>query len=263
MTDKKKQSDCSIKYLTTVDSTNLYAKRNYESLQNKTLIVAEQQTAGKGRLDRTWLSPVNENIYASFVVKRPNFPIYMATWICGLATLQTLREFTEDTSLPLWLKWPNDVYCSYKKISGILCEGVLDNKNQIDGIIIGVGININSSSEFLSQLDQAATSLKIETAHDEAYDLKIIAEKLAVNFEKYFNVAESSTELLYQLWRNENKLINQRISIISPNNECLEGIVKDINENGEIVFEIDDKEQIILCGDIKIQKETIKNLQFS
>ena len=262
MTEKKIQSDCTIKYLTAVDSTNLYAKRNYESLDDKTLVIAGEQTAGKGRLDRKWLSPVNENIYASFVVKNPNFPIYMATWICGLATLQTLRECAGKVSLPLWLKWPNDVYCSYKKISGILCEGVLDKQNKISGIIIGVGININSSIEYLSQLDQAATSLRIETTSEMPYELSVIAEKLAINFEKYYNVAFSSTDLLYQLWRNENKLINQRISIVLPNNECLEGVVKNINENGEIVFKIDGKEEIILCGDIKIQKETIKNLQF-
>ncbi|UDQ97059.1 biotin--[acetyl-CoA-carboxylase] ligase [Lentisphaerota bacterium WC36G] len=262
MVQKNTIGSIEIKCLESVDSTNRYVKDNFDSLGNYSLTYALQQTAGRGRLNRTWLSPKNDNVYASIVVKNPPFPIHMVTWICGLATIKTLRSFSEKKELPLWLKWPNDVYCGYKKISGILCEGILNKNNTLDGLVIGVGININSTSEYLAQLDQAATSLKIVTERDNNYQIADLVAEFAECFKDYFNLTVGSQELLYELWRKENKLLNQKIDIVDAQNNTLKGIVKDLTKNGEIIFEIDQKEQIILCGDIKIQKETIKNLQF-
>ena len=98
-----------------IDSTNKYALRNFKILENKLLIAAKEQTEGVGRFGKTWESPGNVNLYASFVLKKPAFNILKTSWIGGLAVLNTLRETAPDLSF--WLKWPNDVFIKEKKNS--------------------------------------------------------------------------------------------------------------------------------------------------
>ena len=109
--------------LESVDSTNTYAKDNFNVLADGTLVCAEMQTAGRGRLGRRWLSPAGTNIYASLVMKRIDNPFY-ATVTSSLSTLAML--FAAWPRGSFFIKWPNDIYSGCRKISGILCEAAID-----------------------------------------------------------------------------------------------------------------------------------------
>lgn len=148
----------------TIDSTNNWAKLNAHLFdQNKIqLITADQQTGGRGRFNRTWVSPAFQNIYATFCfqfdIKRSD--LQNIPQVLSLSTLKILKQLNFQPKI----KWPNDILISNKKLAGILCETVIFEQSLT--IILGIGININMSSEYFEKIDQPATSLKALSGHD-------------------------------------------------------------------------------------------------
>lgn len=127
-----------------------------------TVILAEHQTAGKGRLGRSWISPPNKNIFCSIILKDPRLQPYV-TWI-PLATGLAISEAIQSVqSIGSSLKWPNDLLINNKKLCGILCEGT--SGTQTSGTwIVGFGINVNSTKDdFPPELQPTLTSLALET----------------------------------------------------------------------------------------------------
>ena len=124
-----------------------------------TVGIAEEQTAGKGRLGRTWVSPKGENIYFSLLLRPDAAPRHAAslTLVMGLSTAQAIRE---TTGLPVGIKWPNDVVINHRKVCGILTEMKADPE-KIDYVVIGIGINVNQT-EFTEGISATATSLRLE-----------------------------------------------------------------------------------------------------
>ena len=166
--------------LDTVDSTSAYAKRHYPSFDpNKiTCISAEEQTEGRGRYQRKWISPKGVNLYATFYFQLDPH----VQDVVSLAQLMalSLASVLLNEGLHPKIKWPNDIQLNGKKISGVLCETIFE-KN-FTAIFLGVGININMEQEALVQIDQPATSLKEETKKN--WNKKEILGKLAIEFLK-------------------------------------------------------------------------------
>jgi BirA family biotin operon repressor/biotin-[acetyl-CoA-carboxylase] ligase len=240
-------------WLPEVDSTNKYALENFEELDNETLILAESQTSGRGRLGRKWISPPNENVYASFLIKNINFPPYCASWIGSLATLRAMRsEFPE---LDLWLKWPNDVYCGMKKISGMLCETKTDNSNKICGLVIGIGINLNMPKETLDAIDRPATSVYSETG--EKVNCKKFVNSLGIALEQLYSICFSdSPTTLFKDWKEENILLGKTVEVATGSGEIIRGNVEDFGPQGELILRVADKTMTLFSGDISIKSFT-------
>ena len=156
-----------------------------------TVGIAEEQTAGKGRLGRTWVSPKGENIYFSLLLRPDAAPRHAAslTLVMGLSTAQAIRE---TTGLPVGIKWPNDVVINHRKVCGILTEmkadpcGILTemkaDPEKIDYVVIGIGINVNQT-EFTEGISATATSLRLEADMQEIdrADLLVSYDALLVN----------------------------------------------------------------------------------
>ena len=163
-------------YLETVDSTNKYAKENLANFNDKTLIYADYQTAGRGRLNRKWESNSGDNLYASIVLKpsKELKEIYSnLTQYLSLVLAETIEEYlNSEANIYPKIKWPNDVRINGKKISGILAESVLE-KGALEGIILGFGVNLNCCQKDLEKIDQPATSLNLETGMEIDRDLFI------------------------------------------------------------------------------------------
>ncbi len=127
-----------------------------------TVILAEHQTAGKGRLGRSWASPPNKNIYCSVILRAPRLQPHM-TWVplvTGLAISEAIQ--TEQLIKPS-LKWPNDLLIGNKKLGGILCEGT-SRGNTPSVVIIGFGVNVNTTlDDFPENLQPTSTSLLQES----------------------------------------------------------------------------------------------------
>lgn len=151
--------DVDRKHFATIDSTNTWAKHNAPLLDHAkvTLVTADEQTAGRGRFKRKWVSPSGLNIYATFCIfiekHRPD--IGNLPQILALAASRVLKELGFN---PL-LKWPNDVLLSGKKVAGILCETTPLSDNLC--VILGIGLNVNMTQEQLEQIDRPAISLLV------------------------------------------------------------------------------------------------------
>src|SRR3990167_10400648 len=142
-------------HLTSVDSTQLYAKKNAHSFtQNKiTCIAADNQTAGRGRFQRTWHSPPNCNIYATFYFQLPQTTPDLINLTQLMAA--SFSKCLINEGLPPKIKWPNDIQLNNKKLCGILCETVF-HKHGIE-LFCGIGINVNMEPKDFIGIDQPAT----------------------------------------------------------------------------------------------------------
>jgi len=238
--------------LESVDSTNNYALKYFDSIQKKTLVTAEEQTGGKGRRGKTWYSPKNTNLYASYIIKQTPFPTYKATWIGGLATLYTIREFTRLSDF--WIKWPNDIYYNSKKIAGILSESHIQSSNKIDGVVLGIGLNVNMTSHDLNHIDKPATSI-LELTKTNG-DITILSNLLLKNLNKFYSLAISKgINYIFEEWKKENALIGKTIEIFMNNDTTMSAKVLDIDTTGELIVS-DKKAKIhkVFSGDISIKK---------
>jgi len=236
--------------LSEVDSTNRYAMKNFDALADGTLVAAEFQTAGKGRQDRTWVSPPRENIYASFVMKNLAPPVSNASIIASLGALQMLRNTAPGVKF--WIKWPNDICCGLKKIAGILCENKLSSASS--GMVAGIGININMPQSTLDAIDQPATSLSVETGRK--FNLQAGVTALADSLRGYYADYSRAPRQLFNLWKQENLLIGKAVEIFDPGQKLLQGRIVDIGESGEIYFETGGGTVKFYSGDIRIRKDS-------
>lgn len=166
-----------------IDSTNTYCLNHFEDIKDKTAITALEQTAGRGRFTRTWVSGNFENIYLSFVLKPQNLKhIANLTQYLSVITAKVIESYGVEAEI----KYPNDVLVNGKKICGILCESSL-KKNVIQGVVLGIGVNLNMPQEVLDSIDRPAASLNIAAGHK--IDRQEFLNKLVTEFFKEYNSA--------------------------------------------------------------------------
>lgn len=160
----------SVQYIDKVESTQFEAKRLAEAgAPQGTIVIAEQQLNGKGRLGRRWTSPYGKGIWMSIIL-RPDIPLHIApqfTIMLGDVVAESLSKIiskynTSNNDIMTAIKWPNDVLMNRKKVSGILLESYAEEQ-RVKYIIAGIGINVNvAEDDFPEQLSTPATSLRIE-----------------------------------------------------------------------------------------------------
>lgn len=235
--------------LAEVDSTNTYARERFGDLADGTVISADYQTAGRGRLGRKWISPPGTNLTVTFVMKHVAEEPFLATCTSSLAVLEMLREAAPDQDF--YVKWPNDVYCGDAKIAGILCEGIIRG-GKMAGIAAGMGVNVNLSAETAAEIGQCATSLKILCGHD--FDVTFLLSRLAKSLNACYILHSHFPDRLFDRWKAENRLLGRRIGFVRPDGSGLEGVMKTILEDGSIEVENAAGTEILRCGDIRIVK---------
>ena len=239
-----------IHYFDTIDSTNTYAVQHFDVLSDGDLVVSSIQTAGRGRLNRKWVSKEG-NLFASFVVKEPFGEPFYATMISSLSVIAVIKKLYPDLN-PV-IKWPNDVLLNGKKICGVLCEGVI-RQGQLRGIICGIGVNLNLTEEDLAEIDQPATSLSV--AAGEKINLKKFTEQLEIYLNWYYITGNNHTSELYGIWKKQNAVIGQTVLLYPPDGTAFSANVLDISEDGRLIAELEDGSQVpFSCGDVKMKME--------
>ncbi|MGM0899878.1 MAG: biotin--[acetyl-CoA-carboxylase] ligase [Bacillota bacterium] len=155
-----------IHYEEEVDSTQKIAHRlATEGAAEGTVIVAEEQLLGRGRLDRKWHSPKYSGVWMSIIL-RPNLPMQKAPQLTLVTAVAVVQAIEEVTGLLPQIKWPNDILISGKKVTGILTEMQAD-ADRINAIIVGIGINVNQKrDDFPEEIQQIATSLAAESGQN-------------------------------------------------------------------------------------------------
>lgn len=234
-------------FLEQVDSTNKYAKENINFLNDSTLIYANRQTNGRGRLNRKWNDLSGTNIYASIVLK-PS--IAMSEVYSNLTQYLSvvISEVLEEYNINSKIKWPNDVLVDGKKICGILAEAVF-NENKLQGLILGFGLNLNATKKDLNNINQPATSLNIELGVEINREefLKKIIDNFCLRYNKFI---EEGFLLIREEYKKRAIFLNNQVKVKVFDKE-ISGIVKDITENGALkLIDEDKKEHVLLIGDI-------------
>lgn len=216
------------------DSTNIDAKKLAENGEPAgTLVVADMQTAGRGRRGNSWNAPAGENIYMTLILRPVCHPEKASaiTLVMALAVFEAVREITHAEC---GIKWPNDIVIGNKKVCGILTE----MSAEIDGIhyvVIGTGINVNQAA-FPEEIKTKATSLYLEN--------KVIADRSALTarvmhyFEEKYALFEKSWDLAQLLETYNSFLVNRdkEVRVLDPQGEY-DGIARGINERGELLVE--------------------------
>ena len=231
------------------DSTNLWIKRlAKEGASEGTLALAEFQSAGRGRLGRSWEVPEGTSVKMSIIL-RPKFePQYAPTLtlVMGMAVAKAVKNLGFDVSI----KWPNDVVVSHKKICGILTEmGVRDGK--IDYAVIGVGINVNIK-EFPEEMADKATSLYLESGKE--FDRSQIPGLVMEAFEKYYEKFAATCDLSGLKEEYESILANYNQPVRVLAKEPYEGVARGITDGGELLVEKTDGTIVaVSAGEVSVR----------
>ena len=231
------------------DSTNLWIKRlAKEGASEGTLALAEFQSAGRGRLGRSWEVPEGTSVMMSILL-RPKFePQYAPTLtlVMGMAVAKAVKNLGFDVSI----KWPNDVVVSHKKICGILTEmGVRDGK--IDYAVIGVGINVNIR-EFPEEMADKATSLYLESGKE--FDRSQIPGLVMEAFEKYYEKFAATCDLSGLKEEYESILANYNQPVRVLAKAPYEGVARGITDGGELLVEKTDGPIVaVSAGEVSVR----------
>lgn len=216
-----------------VSSTNTIAHEFVrQGATEGTLIIAESQTAGRGRMGKKWHSPKGTGIWMSLVLK-PRIPIYFTPQLTLLTAVALCRSIKRVTGTDINIKWPNDLLIGGKKVCGILLESSAEDE-RLKYVVCGVGVSANlQPHDFPPELQSVATSLAIESGRT------VEREELIAEFLKQF---EDLYELYYTqgfgpirtLWEALSITLNKPVTIRTPQG-IIEGIASTLDESGALV----------------------------
>jgi len=215
-------------YYPSLTSTNEVAKREaQQGAAEGTVIIADEQTAGKGRKKRVWLSPKG-NIALS-VILCPDIA-YLPSLIM-LASLAVVNGIEAVTGLKPQVKWPNDVLINGRKVCGILIENEV-LRNTVNYAIIGIGVNVNLRRTDFPEIKLTATSLSHEMGRD--VSRLSVVRNLLVEMEKLYLMLRAG-ESIYEEWRDSLVTLGRRVSVTSGTSRY-EGIAESVAEDGSLLL---------------------------
>lgn len=233
-----------------LDSTNEYGKElAIKQPVHGTLIVADTQSAGKGRRGRVWQSPAGTTISMSLCLE-PTLGAENAaglTLVMALAVTDAIREVTGANPQ---IKWPNDIILNGKKICGILTELIF--RDNIYAVIIGVGMNVNTE-QFPEEIREIASSLKAELGKEISREA-LITSALKY-FEKYYEQYTETEDLTYLKEQYENALANlgREVRVLDPK-QPYTGFAKGITKTGNLIIECaDGTECYVDSGEVSVR----------
>lgn len=246
--------DVDIMMFNSVNSTNTYAREHLDNLQNGSILIAYEQTHGKGRLGRTWDSQIGKSLALSIVLKDINHlhnPELLTQLTAAALTQALIKDFPTTK-----IKWPNDILINGKKVVGILTEGEFSN-GKLDAVVIGMGINLNQSREdFPIEIRKKATSLR--EIKQRLYDPNRLIAHYIENFNRlvtnYLNTNDPQEFLT--ICRNYSALMGKDVISHDHGKERKVHVI-DIAEDGTLVVKDLDTEQIehLVSTEISLRSE--------
>ena len=234
--------------LKTVGSTNTYGKERGDA---GLLVIAEEQSQGKGRLGRTWFTPSGEGLWFSLVLQ-PDLDPLQAALITQIAAASVWQGVTEISGISAEIKWPNDILSGGKKLCGILTEMTAE-LGQIQKMVVGIGVNVHTSS-FPENLTSVATSIAMQTPAPVSRKNLLCA--ILKHFEKYYSqlIESGDIEDVITICREHSALLGKEIVILAGG-RTETATALDILPSGELlVRKADGKEVPILSGEVSVRK---------
>lgn len=226
-----------------LDSTNNYMKKNIHNFQDYDIVLAKNQTAGRGRQGNTWLSSEGMALFSFLLSKREdkNLNDYMQLpLVVGLSVMEALNFIEENNYM---FKWTNDVYLNDKKISGILIE-IVENK-----FIIGIGINVNN--EIPENIKDIATALQQKHKIEEV--VLAVIDRFQINLAAFFDGRWA--ELLAKI--NAKNFLKDKNINIKILDKRIPAKALDIDLDGKLTVQINDEIKKFNIGEIIIEKDKL------
>jgi len=237
-----------------VESTNNIAyeliKKGYPS---GTVVIADRQTKGKGRLGRKWISPEGKNLYMSIAIKPNITPKYatLITLTSAVACTTALRRYSE---IPVIIKWPNDMLVDQKKVAGILTEMKIEGE-RIKAVVVGIGINVNMTEDDIpEEIKEIATSLRI--CKGEEFSRVMLASEIIKEFDKWYQLLEKKNrKTIIDRWMQLSGTIGKQVKIVLTDRE-IRAVAEAIDEEGRLIVRLPDGTyEKISAGDVTLLRD--------
>ena len=229
-------------------STNLEAaRRAVEGAQEGLCVVAREQTAGRGRLERQWVSPKGAGLYFSIIL-RPEFEQSSWPLLTLMAAVSVNEALFVSCALQTDIKWPNDLLANNKKLCGILAETVETSQGR--AVVVGIGINLTNHS-FPAELDKVATS--VEAAAHQTPDIEVVLEALIGSLTVYYQMLQRSSgpEDSVREWSTRSSYACGKRIRVANGDQIVEGTSRGLEPDGALRIETDGGEvKVIRTGDV-------------
>jgi BirA family biotin operon repressor/biotin-[acetyl-CoA-carboxylase] ligase len=215
------------------------------------VVVAETQTAGKGRLGRKWISPKG-NLYLS-VVFRPPVPVHKAPLITLMGAVAAASAIRSACGLPASIKWPNDILLAGRKVGGLLTE-MSAEPDRIRHIVLGIGLDVNMIPDALPvEVRETSTTLAIEAGGN--IERAVLLQHLLRELDRWYAAFQANDAAVLQEWRTLNCTLGNPVSV-SGAGEVIEGEAVAIDSEGRLVVKLDDgTERTVAAGDVTLRKK--------
>lgn len=248
LNDQVKQNGLYV--LDTVDSTNLYAKRlALAGGQHGDVVLAKQQTAGRGRLGRSFFSPADSGVYMSFLLKL-QMPLAEASFFTIAAAVAVCQGVERCTDQKPAIKWVNDIFLDGKKICGILTEAISDFETGLtESIIVGIGVNVKQT-EFPDELQKVATALNIAGLQRNQVAASVV--------NAFFDLVHSFDRAkILEEYKKRLMILGRTVSY-QKNGAAFTGEAVDLNGQGNLIVQLPDGTRDVLnAGEISIGSGTV------
>lgn len=238
-------------YFESIDSTNTRAKEMAsEGAPHGTVLLANAQTGGRGRMGRSFQSPPNSGIYMSVILRPKCLARELMHLTCATATA-VVEAVAASTGFRPGIKWTNDLVAGKRKLGGILTELSANAQGAVDWVVVGIGINCTQEEQdFYPEIRDIATSLRLCTG--KPVDRAAVAAAMIVSLEKMDRMLPDATAFLPQ-YRADCITIGQEISILRGD-EVRHGLALDVDEQGALLVEFPDgHREFIQSGEVSIR----------
>ncbi len=247
-----KRIGSSVVCLKETESTNAVAfKMAEEGAREGTVVIADAQTAGKGRLGRIWLSPAGVNLYCSVVLRPPIAPV-AACQLTFLSVVAVARAIESCTALKPLIKWPNDILINGKKVAGLLNEMNAETE-KVNFVVLGIGVNLNVRMSDLGEglLRHPATSL-LEAGGvkvNRAEFTRTLLRELDRLYDRFLQEGEGPVRAEWL----ERSAIRGRSVRVSQGNREFSGVVQGVDSFGALLVQlVDGTVETVLSGDVSL-----------
>lgn len=231
--------------LDAVDSTNRYlkARRERENLALGAAVIADRQTAGRGRRGRGWWSPPGQGLYTSFILYPGEHLSPVLSLLAGVAAVEAVRA---EAGLPAGLKWPNDLLIHGRKAAGILVEG---GTAPIPWAVIGIGVNVAGT---LPPAVADGTTLEAAAGRPVSRERlwARLAERLEVWCERW--LIEGGQPVL-AAWRAESLTLGHAVEVIGADGSTVRGVAADVDPEGALLLDTGSGRLRLMAGEVSLR----------
>lgn len=235
-------------YRTSTSSTQDVARSEGEAgAAEGTAVLAEEQTAGRGRMGRAWVSPAGTNLYLTLVMRPTVKQLRSLTIVAPLAVTEAVEE---ATGLSPAIKWPNDVLIEGRKLAGVLIESELAGQS-VKYALVGIGVNVNLEVERVPEIAEIATSLRREVGREVSREAVLAA--LLNRFEELYQEA-SRGRSVYEAWRSRLETLGRAVKVTFAG-QVEEGVAEEVDEEGSLVLRRADGSRVtIAAGEVTLRE---------